>query len=421
MKVLVIGGGAREHAICASLAKSVRITELHCAPGNAGIAEIARIADVSASNISNLKYYVKQQGIDLTIVGPEQPLCEGIVDSFRADKLRIFGPTKRAAELEGSKIFSKELMKKYGIPTARFEVLDSAQRALEVLEAFELPVVVKADGLAGGKGAVICKTRDDAEKTIHGMMEDRMFGSAGERVVIEEFLEGTEISLFALVDKYTVAPLIPARDYKRVRDGDEGPNTGGMGSFAWIHLLDSKTMKKIEEEILVRTVLALRAEGITYNGVIFYGLMLTRRGPMVLEYNCRFGDPETQVVLPLIRNDLLDLFEATIENKLTDVDLDFSEQAGVCVVLASEGYPGDYLKGRTVIGLDNPLGDDVYVFHAGTKKLGDKVVTTGGRVLSVCALGDSIEAARKKVYENVDVIHFDGVHYRTDIAAGVKS
>ena len=418
MKVLVIGGGGREHALVWKLSQSDRVTQLFCAPGNAGIAEQAECVPVSATDVEKLVAFASEKRVDLTIVGPEAPLCAGIADVFRAKGLRIFGPSGAAAQLEGSKAFSKQLLLKYNVPTAGAEVFDDPAAARACLRKFRVPVVVKADGLAAGKGVIVAQSVAEAEQAIEEIMVKRVFGGAGARVIVEECLRGEEVSVMALVSGRTVKVLAAAQDHKRVFDGDRGPNTGGMGAYSPTPMVAGELSGRIHE-IFHRTLAGLAAEGIEYRGLLYAGLMLTADGPKVLEFNCRFGDPETQVVVPRMDFDLVDAAVATADGKLDAMELRWKREAAVCVVLAAGGYPGHYEKGKPIAGLKEAARlTNVCVFHAGTKPGADgAVVTDGGRVLGVTALGDGIEDATRRAYDAVRRIQFDGMQYRKDIAA----
>lgn len=417
MKILVVGGGGREHTILWKLAQSPKKPELYCAPGNGGISELATCVDIAATDIEKMVRYAKEQAMDLVVVAPDDPLALGMVDALEAEGIRAFGPNKAAAIIEASKAFSKELMKKYNIPTADYAMFTDADQALCYVRTAKLPLVVKADGLALGKGVLICKTRQEAESAVRQVMLDKAFGSAGNTVVIEEFLEGPEVSVLTFVDSHTLLPMQSAQDHKRARDNDEGLNTGGMGTFSPSAQYTPAVQEQVEREILLPTVAALNAEGRPFKGVIFFGLMLTKDGPKLLEYNARFGDPEAQSVLFRMKNDLLEIFDAVIDERLADIQLEFEEGAAVCVVLASGGYPEHYEKGKEIFGLED-VSSEVMVFHAGTKKENGKFYTSGGRVLGVVAKGKDMEAARKTAYENVEKIHFEGAQYRKDI--GIK-
>ncbi|RKY87778.1 phosphoribosylamine--glycine ligase [candidate division KSB1 bacterium] len=415
MKVLVIGGGGREDALVWKLAQSSLVNKIYCAPGNAGIARLAECVNVSSSDVLGLAQFAKKYGIDLTVVGPEIPLVEGIVDEFEKEGLKIFGPNKAAAKLEGSKVFAKEFMKKYGIPTAKYEVFENLNSARNYIWDQEPPIVVKADGLAAGKGSVVCRTLNEAQIALEEMMLKQIFGKAGRRVVIEEFLVGEEASVLAFTDGEMVLPMTPAQDHKAIYDDDLGPNTGGMGAYSPAPVVDSQTLQLVQEKILEPTVRGLAAEGRKYKGVLYAGLMITNEGPKVMEYNCRFGDPETQVILPLMESDLVEATLAVIEEQLASYRLQLKNQWAVCVVMASAGYPGPYERGKEIYGLDQDFGDGVIIFHAGTKKVDNKIVTNGGRVLGVTAVADQLKTAIEKSYQAVKKIKFEGAYYRKDI------
>ena len=416
MKVLIIGSGGREHAIAWKLAQSKRVTKLYCAPGNAGIAEYAECVPIAAMELEKLAEFAKKEMIDLTVVGMDDPLVAGIVDVFEAKGLRVFGPRKNAAILEGSKAFSKDLMKKYNIPTAAYEVFEEAEAALTYLETASYPIVLKADGLALGKGVLICMTKEEALAGVNEIMVDKKFGTAGNKLVIEEFMTGREVSVLAFCDGTHIQTMTSAQDHKRAKDHDEGLNTGGMGTFSpspfYTEEIDAFCQKNIYEP----SIAAMKAEGRDFKGVMFFGLMLTPNGPRVLEYNARFGDPETQVVLPRMKNDIVDVFEACIDGTLDKITLEFEDNAAVCVVLASEGYPEHYEKGFPIAGLDAfKRKEGYYVFHAGTKVENGRVVTNGGRVLGVTALGENLKEARKNAYAATEWISFANKYKRNDI------
>ncbi len=417
MKILVVGGGGREHTILWKLAQSPRKPKLYCAPGNGGISKIAQCVNIGATEIEKMVEFAKKEAMDLVVVAPDDPLAMGMVDALEAAGIRAFGPNRAAAIIEASKAFSKELMKKYGIPTADYATFSDAEEALRYVQTAEIPLVVKASGLALGKGVLICKTRQQAKDAVRQIMVDKAFGAAGETVVIEEFLEGPEISVLTFTDSHTILPMASAQDHKRARDNDEGLNTGGMGTFSPSKQYTPKVQEQVEREIIFPTLDALNAEGRPFKGVIFFGLMLTQKGPKLLEYNARFGDPEAQSVLFRMKNDLLEIFEAVIDERLQEIQLEFEEGAAVCVVMASGGYPEHYEKGKEITGLED-VSPEVMVFHAGTKMENGKFYTSGGRVLGVVAKGEDIQAARKIAYENVEKIHFEGAQYRKDI--GIK-
>lgn len=420
MKVLIVGSGGREHAIAWSVAKSDKVDKIYCAPGNAGIAEYAECVSIGAMEFDRLAAFAKEHGIDLTIIGMDDPLVGGIVDVFEAEGLRVFGPRKNAAILEGSKAFSKDLMKKYNIPTAAYENFDDPEAALAYLETARFPIVLKADGLALGKGVLICNTLEEAQEGVRSIMLDKQFGSAGNTMVIEEFMTGREVSVLSFVDGNTIKTMTSAQDHKRAMDGDKGLNTGGMGTFSPSPFYTKEVDDFCEEYIYQATVDAMKAEGREFKGIIFFGLMLTEDGPKVLEYNARFGDPEAQVVLPRMKNDIIEVMEACIDGTLADVDLQFEDNAAVCVVLASEGYPVKYEKGLPIDGLENFKDrDGYYCFHAGTRFADDKIVTNGGRVLGVTAKGADLKEARKNAYEATEWVTFANKYKRNDIGKAI--
>lgn len=420
MKVLIVGGGGREHAIAYCVAKSPRVSKIYCAPGNAGIGELAECVPVGVMEFDKLAAFAKENCVDLVIVAPDDPLVAGAVDVFEAAGLRVFGPRKNAAVLEGSKAFSKDLMKKYNIPTAAYENFDSAEDALAYLETAQMPIVLKADGLALGKGVLICNTLEEAKEGVKTIMLDRQFGSAGNRLVVEEFMTGREVSVLSFVDGKTILPMTSAQDHKRAKDGDQGLNTGGMGTFSPSPFYTEEIDEYCRKHIFQPTVDAMAAEGREFKGIIFFGLMLTEDGPKVLEYNARFGDPEAQVVLPRMKNDIIDVMEACIDGTLDQTDLQFEDNAAVCVVLASEGYPVHYEKGYVIKGLENFKDrEGYYVFHAGTKATENGIVTNGGRVLGVTAKGATLKEARANAYEAVDLIDFDNKYCRKDIGKAI--
>jgi phosphoribosylamine--glycine ligase len=418
MKVLVVGQGGREHALVWKLSQSPRVSRLYCAPGNAGIAELATCVPIGDTDIEGLVLFAKEEGIDLTVVGPEAPLVAGVVDRFEEEGLRIFGPRREAAMLEGSKSFAKAVMAKYGIPTARYQAFEDYEAALRYLREHGAPVVLKADGLAAGKGVTVAMTLEEAEAALERMMREKVFGEAGSRVVIEEFLQGQELSLMAFVDGETVLPMVPVQDHKPVFDGDRGPNTGGMGTYSPTPQLPQSVIEESIRRILQPVAKAMVAEGKPYRGVLYGGLMVTAEGPKVIEFNARFGDPETQVVLPRLETDLLEVLEAVVDGRLAEVNLTWRKDAAVCVILASEGYPGAYPKGRIIQGLFSPEEQqqrEVYLFHSGTVRENGQWLTNGGRVLGVTALGQDLAAAREKAYRAIEGIRFEGMHYRRDI------
>lgn len=419
MRVLVVGGGGREHAIVWALKKSDRITELYCAPGNAGIAELAQCVPIKATDIEGMVSFAKEKKIDFVVVAPDDPLYLGMVDALEAAGIRAFGPRKNAAEIEGSKVFAKNLMKKYGIPTARYETFDSADEAIAYIrEQGSFPTVVKADGLALGKGVIIAQDMAEAEDAVNTIMRDRAFGDAGARVVIEEFLTGPEVSVLSFCDGETVVPMVSAQDHKRALDGDKGKNTGGMGTFSPSRIYDEALAARCMEEIFLPTVKAMKAEGRPFKGVLYFGLMITKDGPKVIEYNARFGDPETQVVLPRLESDLLTIFEAVVDGKLSETEVRFSDNAAVCVILASGGYPEKYQTGYPIEGIESAREAGALVFHSGTKREGEQVLTNGGRVLGVTAVEGDLDRAIEAAYRYVEQVHFKDAHFRRDI--GVK-
>lgn len=420
MKVLIVGSGGREHAIAYSCAKSPRVDKLYCAPGNAGIAQIAECVPIGAMEFDRLVAFAKEKEIDLTVIGMDDPLVGGIVDVFEANGLRVFGPRKNAAILEGSKAFSKDLMKKYNIPTAAYETFTSAEDAIKYLETADYPIVLKADGLALGKGVLICNTREEAQDGVKTLMLDKKFGSAGNTIVIEEFMTGREVSVLSFVDGNTIKIMSSAQDHKRAKDGDQGLNTGGMGNFSPSPFYTSEVDDFCKKYIYQATVDAMKSEGRPFKGVIFFGLMLTPKGPRVLEYNARFGDPEAQVVLPRMKTDIIDVFEACIDGTLDRIDLQFEDNACVCVVLASDGYPVSYEKGKLIRGLENFDGKEgYYCFHAGTKLTDQGIVTNGGRVLGITAKGATLKEARAKAYEATGWVDFDNKYMRHDIGKAI--
>lgn len=420
MKVLIVGSGGREHAIAASVAKSSQVDKIYCAPGNAGIAGVAECVDIQAMEFDRLADFAQENEIDLTIIGMDDPLVGGIVDVFEERGLRVFGPRKKAAVIEGSKAFSKDLMKKYGIPTAAYENFDTPEVALAYLENAKMPIVLKADGLALGKGVLICNTLEEAKAGVKTLMLDKQFGDAGNRIVIEEFITGREVSVLCYCDGTHIKPMTSAQDHKRAKDNDEGLNTGGMGTFSPTPFYDEEIQKFCEEKVFQPTMDAMKAEGRDFVGILFVGLMLTSEGPKVLEYNARFGDPEAQVVLPRMKNDIVDVMNACIDGKLEDIDLQFEDNAAVCVVLASDGYPEHYEKGKVITGFENFEGrEGYYVFHAGTKFEGDQIVTNGGRVLGVTAKGADLKEARKNAYAATEWITFENKYMRNDIGKAI--
>ncbi|WP_270279221.1 phosphoribosylamine--glycine ligase [Enterocloster citroniae] len=421
MKVLIVGSGGREHAIAWKAAQSPRVEKLYCAPGNAGIAQVAECVDIGVMDFDAQVAFAKEHGIDLVIVGPDDPLAAGAVDAFEAAGIRAFGPRKNAAILEGSKAFSKDLMKKYNIPTAGYETFDSPEKALAYIEHAPMPIVLKADGLALGKGVLICNTREEAKDGVKTLMLDKQFGSAGDRIVVEEFMTGREVSVLSFVDGKTIKIMTSAQDHKRAKDGDQGLNTGGMGTFSPSPFYTEEVDSFCRNYIYQPTVDAMRAEGREFQGIIFFGLMLTEQGPKVLEYNARFGDPETQVVLPRMKNDIMDVFEACVDGTLDQVELEFEDNAAVCVVLASAGYPEHYEKGYKMTGFENFKDKDgYYVFHAGSKFDAEgNIVTNGGRVLGVTAKGATLKEARENAYKATEWIEFGNKYMRHDIGKAI--
>lgn len=420
MKVLIVGSGGREHAIAWSVAKSPKVDKIFCAPGNAGIAEFAECVNIGAMEFDKLVAFAKENAIDLTIIGMDDPLVGGVVDAFEAEGLRVFGPRKNAAIIEGSKAFSKDLMKKYNIPTAAYENFTDPDEAIKYLETVKMPIVLKADGLALGKGVLICNTLEEAKEGVKTLMLDKQFGDAGNEIVIEEFMTGREVSVLAFCDGKTIKCMTSAQDHKRAKDGDQGLNTGGMGTFSPSPFYNDEVEAFCEKYVYQPTIDAMAVEGRPFTGILFTGLMLTEDGPKVLEYNARFGDPEAQVVLPRMKNDIIDVMEACIDGKLSDVELEFEDNAAVCVVLASDGYPEKYDKGFEIKGLDTFKDKDgYYVFHAGTKFDGDKIVTNGGRVLGVVAKGEDLKAARENAYKATEWIDFANKYKRNDIGKAI--
>ena len=415
MKILVVGSGAREHTICWKLKQSSKLSKLYCAPGNAGISKIAECVDIKADELEKLVEYSVKNSIDLVVVGPEVPLVAGLVDMLNEKGIKAFGPVKAGAKFEGSKSYSKDFMKKYSIPSANYEIYTDSEKAISELNKFNTPIVVKADGLAAGKGVLICETHEEAKEAIKSIMVKKQFGEAGNSVVIEEFLKGTEASLLCFVDGKNMIPMESARDYKKAYDQDKGLNTGGMGCFSPNTIFTEELNKYIKENILDRTLNGFLNENIEFKGVLFIGLMIENNQAKVLEYNARFGDPETEVVLPRLKSDLIDIMLKCIEGNLTEDDLQWEDNKCVTVILASGGYPESYEKGKEITGI-NEVDDDIIIFHGGTKLSGNKTVTDGGRVLAVTAMGKSLEEARKKVYKNIHKINFEKMEYRTDIA-----
>ena len=420
MKVLIVGGGGREHAIAYCVAKSSKVEKMYCAPGNAGIAELAECVPIGAMEFDKLVTFAKEKEIDLAIVGMDDPLVGGLIDEFEKAGIRAFGPRKNAAILEGSKAFSKDLMKKYDIPTAEYENFDNADEALAYLETAKFPIVLKADGLALGKGVLICNTLEEAKAGVKEIMLDKKFGASGNTMVVEEFMTGREVSVLSFVDGKTIKTMTSAQDHKRAKDGDQGLNTGGMGTFSPSPFYTKEVDEFCRKYVYQKTVDAMAAEGREFKGIIFFGLMLTEDGPKVLEYNARFGDPEAQVVLPRMKNDLIDVIEACIDGTLDQVDLQFEDNAAVCVVLASDGYPVAYEKGLPITGLDEfKKHEGYYCFHAGTKFDGDQIVTNGGRVVGVTAKGATLKEARANAYKATEWVQFDNKYMRHDIGKAI--
>lgn len=416
MNILVIGSGGREHTICWSLSQSDKCTKLYCAPGNAGIAQVAECVPIGVFQFDELVAFAKEASIDFVFVGPDDPLAQGIVDAFEASGIPAFGPNKAAAEIEGSKIFMKNLLKKYEIPTAKYETFTDFEAALAYLNAQEAPIVIKADGLAAGKGVTVAATLAEAEEALRSIMVEKVFGDAGNQVVIEEFLAGQEMSILAFVDGETVKPMVPAQDHKPIFDGDKGPNTGGMGTYTPLPHIDQAIIDEAITNIIIPTAKAMVSEGRPFRGVLFAGLMITKDGPKTIEFNARMGDPETQVVLPQLKTDLVDIVLAALNGSLDQVDIQWHNEATVCVVVASEGYPGNYPKGKVITGLEEAQSKGALVFHAGTAAQDGNIVTNGGRVLGIVGKGATIEAARAHAYDAVASISFEGMQYRKDIA-----
>lgn len=416
MKVLVVGGGGREHALVRKIKESKKVDEIFCTPGNGGISYDAKCFDVAATDIDGVVNLAKEIKADLVVVAPDDPLVAGMVDALNEAWFKTFGPRANAAIIEGSKVFSKELMQKYNIPTAEYKVFDNAEEAIDYIkERNEFPTVIKADGLALGKGVIIPENLDDAIAGVKEIMEDKIFGASGNNIVVEEFLTGPEVSVLAFTDGKCVKPMVSSMDHKRALDGDKGLNTGGMGTVSPNPYYTQEVAKECMDKIFMPTINAMNNEGRTFKGCLYFGLMITPKGPKVIEYNCRFGDPETQVVLPRLKTDIVDIFEAIDNETLSDLDVEWSDDACACVIMASGGYPKSYPKGIEITGLSNGQLDGVTVYHAGTKLQDNKLVTSGGRVLGVTALGDTLENALKKSYDAVEKIHFEGAHYRRDI------
>jgi len=420
VRLLVIGGGGREHALVWALKKSDKVKEIYCAPGNAGIAQLAECVPIPVSRFGDLIQFAVDHAIDLVVVGPDDPLAAGIVDAFEARGIPIFGPRQNAAEIEGSKIFMKDLLRKYNIPTAKYETFTDYESASAYLAQQTAPIVIKADGLAAGKGVTVARTMEEAKAALADMMVGKVFGDSGSQVVIEECLEGQEMSILAFVDGETVRPMVPAQDHKPVYDGDLGPNTGGMGTYTPLPHIPQSIVDEAIENIIIPTAKAMVSEGRPFRGFLFAGLMITKNGPTTIEFNARMGDPETQVVLPRLKTDLLDIILAAMNGRLDQLEIEWSDEAAVCVILASEGYPASYPKGRVITGLaEAEAQEGIQLFHAGTSLDGDQFVTSGGRVLGVVGIGADTAQARERAYKAAETIKFDGVHYRTDI--GVKA
>ena len=414
MRILVVGGGGREHAICWKLSKEANVEKIYCAPGNAGISNVAECIDIGDSDIENLLKFAKENQIDLTIVGPEIPLVAGIVDAFEKEGLKIFGPNKECAQLEGSKSFSKDFMIRHNLPTAKYKEYTNLDEAITEIDSFGYPVVIKADGLAAGKGVVIPENREDAITTLKEMMSDKKFGKAGDKIVVEEFLNGIETSILAFVDNDTIVPMVSSKDHKKVFEGETGLNTGGMGTFSPSEIYTDELAKEIQEKILDKTLEGFKKDNLNYKGILFVGLMITEDGPKILEYNVRFGDPETQSVLFRLDTDLNKIISAILDNNLKNIEINYSKEEAICVMLTSGGYPENYEKGKVISGLEN-LDSDIVVFHSGTKFDNENIVTNGGRVIGITAKGKTVKEAGEKVYENIKKINFEKMHYRKDI------
>lgn len=416
MKVLVIGSGGREHTLVWKISQSPKVDKIYCAPGNAGIAELAECIDITTDDINGLAGFALSDQIDLTVVGPELPLVEGIVDLFESRGLRIFGPSRQAALLEGSKVFSKEIMLKYGVPTAGAEIFSSFKKAKDYVQAKGAPLVVKADGLAGGKGAMVCHTLDEALKAIEAIMQKKIFGESGKRILVEDCLFGEEASFIVFTDGENIVPMASSQDHKRIYDGDKGPNTGGMGAYSPAPMITPDLSEKIMQEIIRPVIDGLASEGKRYKGVLYAGLIITDEGPKVIEFNVRCGDPESQAVIPRLKNDLIDIINDIIDGRLSARSLDWDERPCVCIVCASDGYPGSYQKGKLISGLQEfNNAKDIILFHAGTKLSGQEIITDGGRVLGVTALGKDIKETIDKAYQAIEKIDFEGMYYRKDI------
>ena len=414
MRILVVGGGGREHAICWKLNNESNVEKIYCAPGNAGISNVAECIDIGDSDIENLLKFAKENQIDLTIVGPEIPLVAGIVDAFEKEGLKIFGPNKKCAQLEGSKAFSKDFMIRHNLPTAKYKEYTNLDEAISEIDSFGYPVVIKADGLAAGKGVVIPENREDAITTLKEMMSDKKFGKAGDKIVVEEFLNGIETSILAFVDNDSIVPMVSAKDHKKVFEGETGLNTGGMGTFSPSEIYTDELAKEVQEKILDKTLEGFKKDNLNYKGILFVGLMITEDGPKILEYNVRFGDPETQSVLFRLDTDLNKIISAILDNNLKNIEINYSKEEAICVMLTSGGYPENYEKGKVISGLEN-LDSDIVVFHSGTKFDNENIVTNGGRVIGITAKGKTVKEAGEKVYENIKKINFEKMHYRKDI------
>ena len=419
MKVLVVGSGGREHALVWKLKHSPKVEKIYCAPGNAGIGNAAELVNIPVEAVEELCSFAKEKNIDLTIVGPEVPLVAGIVDVFHREGLKIFGPNKQCAQLEGSKAFAKDFMERHQIPTARYREYTDLREAKNALGIYGYPMVIKADGLAAGKGVVIAQDEKEAAEALEQMMAEKKFGTAGDKVVIEEFLQGIETSILCFVDGKSIVPMVSAQDYKRIYDEDQGPNTGGMGTYSPSYIYEEKLEAAVAEKILAPVIRGLKADGLDFKGVLFIGLMITEEGPRVLEFNTRFGDPETQVILTRLETDLVDILESILEERLADQEIRWSDRKTVCVVMAAGGYPESYEKGRIIQGLMEQ-NEETVVFHAGTKRVGEDILTNGGRVLGVTAWGDTVEEARRKAYQRVEKISFENMQYRKDIGKLIR-
>ncbi|MCT4604712.1 MAG: phosphoribosylamine--glycine ligase [Marinisporobacter sp.] len=419
MNILVVGSGGREHTLVWKLNKSPRVNKIYCAPGNAGTQSIAENVDIKVDNLEGLCAFAKEKRIDLTVVGPEVPLVLGIVDHFEEENLKVFGPNKKCAQLEGSKAFTKDFLLRHNIPTGAYKEFVSFEEAKKAVGIYGYPMVIKADGLAAGKGVVIAENENEALKAMDEMMKDKKFGEAGEKIIIEEYLKGIETSILCFVDGESIVPMVSAQDYKKIFDEDEGPNTGGMGTYSPSLIDDEKLREEVKEKILLPTIEGFKKDELNFKGILFVGLMITNEGAKVLEFNVRFGDPETQTVLSRLKADLVDIMESVLEGRLKEQEIKWSDQKAVCVVVASGGYPESYEKGKEIHGLED-IERDAFVFHAGTTIVDGKVLTNGGRVLGVTALGDTIEEARKKAYANASRISFENMYYRKDIGKFIK-